>query len=1543
MKNASVFLIVSVLTLSVLQNAYGFSGQGSGTEQDPYIITNVYQLQEMNNDLDAWYELGNDIDASDTINWNGGSGFVPIGNDIAAFTGTFDGHRFRISKLCINRDLSLDYVGLFGYTSSSADIKNASLTSINISGRDYVGSVVGWNQGSIKHCRATNDGWFLHGDWYIGGLVGYNSGLIQDSCFEGSFWGPGLWNGGLVGWNSGTIKSSYFAGVMQGNWYNGGLVGENNGTIQNCYSTGNMPHCGRFTGGLVGRNYGEIQNSYSSGTLDPTGTLYSDELGGLVWENTGTCNNSYWDIETSGLMTSAAGEGKTTAKMQTKSTFTNVGWDFVNTWTIFEGADYPRFLWQGQVPQGLTIYVDNDAPNDPEPNNPDISDPLENGSSEHPYDAIQKAIDATNTGDTVVVASGRYTGNGNRDIDFNRKAITVRSTIPNGPDIVAATIIDCQQDGRGFNFHSGEAQDSILSGLTVINGNSDNGGGIYCESSSPTVTNCIFSRNSANVYGGGIFNSGGSPTVTNCTFSGNSAGTGGGMSNSGGSPTVTNCTFSGNAAILNSYGGGGGMSNNYSSPTVTNCIFSGNSAIGERGGGMSNYYTSNPTVTNCTFSENSAGLSGGGMHNCYGTPTVVNCTFSENSAGYGGGMSYYECGIYYQKTSPTVTNCTFSGNSAGSDGGGIVILGGIATITNSLFWGDTSSEIAEIIGGMAVVNFSDIQGGWSGEGNNNINADPLFVNPDNDDFHLLPNSPCIDEGDPNYVAGPNETDLDGNPRVVGSRIDMGAYEYQEVRRLPDLEITSEDINFVPLPGEPCQPVTISATIWNVGTVAAENVEVMFKDFEIDICHNLDVIGLQVIPRIEPGESQTVSIEHAWPEASFRLITVIVDPSWCRGRGQAEEDCGACAFDLIKESDETNNSASKVYQVGDMEGMPVSIEVSCSAPISFAKCRTGTISGTASYRIPVTGHADYVYPVKGGSVDVAITDSNGLVQATQQLYTNATGAFSINFSVPLDVGNIFEVGIVVTDSNFTGRWEKSFNVIECRDISIGGIAFSKDNPDPCETITITATVYADAGNTRTEPDVPVTFYVYPPGGGREQIGQVQHILEMLPGASQTVSVDANFPSNGGYYIQVVLEPGFGDDQGWNNQADRSLQVGPQQFPFITVTASPRLVYTGDAVNITVDTRAELLSGGLDSITVKDSAGQNIPPFPLFPGTPEHDPCSTRWVYRTDPLPEWTATGTAVITVTATDSNEITYIGYGYFDVASLPIDFYIRSEDVNFSSNNPHLGDTIIIDAVVHADGGNAASKAVPVTFYAHHPSGETYKIGSTLNTGEITPGGAWSVSTSWCNAAEGGYIIEAVLGPGFSDDNYWNNVATRALVVGDYPFVAYFEMVSRTRIDRTTFRYECKVILFNNSPVQIRDVELELLSVPPNMTVIDPYVTYASIGALSSATSADTCTFETNRQEEIDPHQIIWRARYKVEGSSDTIQQVFSNFGPLPPITLAGDITGDGTVDFEDLIIMAEQWLSPPGNPSADIAPQPNGDGVVNFLDFAELAENWLK
>ncbi|MHC4084123.1 MAG: right-handed parallel beta-helix repeat-containing protein [Planctomycetota bacterium] len=334
-------------------------------------------------------------------------------------------------------------------------------------------------------------------------------------------------------------------------------------------------------------------------------------------------------------------------------------------------------------------------------------------------------------------------------------------------DQSALTLINCtftHNSAIGSTSHStsdGGGMYNDQSTLTLINctfthnsvigsgGHStSDGGGMYNDHSNLNLTNCAFNENSAD-HGGGMYNNNSSPTITNCAFSENSAGSGGGMYNLSSSPTLTNCAFSENSASS-----GGGMFSGWSTPIVANCTFIANS-----GAGMANYYNSNLTMNNCMFSGNSSPW-GGGMHNHISTAVMANCTFTGNTAYRGGGI--YNSGI------TTLANCILWDNR-GEDG----------TDESAQIYADSNET-------PIIINYSCIQG-WTGilGGIGNVGADPCFVELGywdanerwiDGDYHLLSGSPCINTGDPNDVAAPNDMDLDGNSRIIGGQIDMGAYE-----------------------------------------------------------------------------------------------------------------------------------------------------------------------------------------------------------------------------------------------------------------------------------------------------------------------------------------------------------------------------------------------------------------------------------------------------------------------------------------------------------------------------------------------------------------------------------------------------------------------------------------------------------------------------------------------------------------------------------------------------------------------------------------------
>jgi hypothetical protein len=469
------------------------------------------------------------------------------------------------------------------------------------------------------------------------------------------------------------------------------------------------------------------------------------------------------------------------------------------------------------------IYVDDDAPNDPLPGDTSESDPDENGSPDHPFDAIQEGIDEAIESEYVLVANGTYDGIGNRDLDFAGKAITVQSESG-----AQECVIDCEYDGRAFCFDGGESADAVVDGFTITKGSvyGQDGGAIYCSSSSPTIANCIITSNEAKYnkythtggYGAGLYCEKSAPTITMCTIKSNHAWlSGGGMCNSEQSaPTLIDCVFHHNwAAIeLDTKEDGGGMYNSNSSPTLINCIFaknlSGHGGPPARdphdGGGVCNDNGSDVNLMNCIFIRNWADNGDGGAlaNDNSSHAALTNCTLVENEA-----------------TMETVY---------GGRGGGVCLKGGSTiTVTNCILWGNIDADgeghdetdQLYIVGGTADVTYSCIQDEepdnddpFGGSANHNIDDDPRFVDPDGPDddpdewednnYRLRHCSDCMDSADDSAVPPdegdldgdgnieePTPFDLDGNPRFAngnglgGDEVDMGAYELQCAADLND--------------------------------------------------------------------------------------------------------------------------------------------------------------------------------------------------------------------------------------------------------------------------------------------------------------------------------------------------------------------------------------------------------------------------------------------------------------------------------------------------------------------------------------------------------------------------------------------------------------------------------------------------------------------------------------------------------------------------------------------------------------------------------------
>ena len=299
---------------------------GSGTEEDPFQISTADELNNVRFALSSHFILIADIDL-DEDPFNSGEGWEPIGTSTNEFTGNFNGGLHSITNLFIDRS-ETDYVGLFGHISSGGRVDSLKLRAVDITGKNRVG-----------------------------GIVGYNNGSITYSYSEGSVGGV-EYVGGLVGLNQGSVAQSFTYGEVEGTKYVGGLTGYihwDGAAVSRSYSLAEVHAIDNYVGGLSGDHNRTITNSYAAGSV--TTESSSSTIGGLVGNSDGNINNSFWDGDVNNFANNKGGTKTSSALMRTESNFTNAGWDFDNTWTIQAGVNdgYPYL-------QGLTPPPVNNAP-----------------------------------------------------------------------------------------------------------------------------------------------------------------------------------------------------------------------------------------------------------------------------------------------------------------------------------------------------------------------------------------------------------------------------------------------------------------------------------------------------------------------------------------------------------------------------------------------------------------------------------------------------------------------------------------------------------------------------------------------------------------------------------------------------------------------------------------------------------------------------------------------------------------------------------------------------------------------------------------------------------------------------------------------------------------------------------------------------------------------------------------------------------------------------------------------------------------------------
>jgi len=367
------------------------------------------------------------------------------------------------------------------------------------------------------------------------------------------------------------------------------------------------------------------------------------------------------------------------------------------------------------VPVLLIFYVDDDAPNDPGPNNPNVSDPLEDGSVEHPFDTVAKAMTHLLSYDTiiedkVVVLNGTYPAIGT--MLKNGKSFTLKSS--NGKE---NCIIDSAGGSYGFALYasSGDPNDVIIDGLKVTKSGSSGLRISYCTA---LVQNCDIEGSTNSI---GIYLSDGYLKVLNCSINSNGIG----IVSDDSVIDVEGCNLFANiSAGLRVYG----------DLFMDRCIIMSNSVAAQ-------LYNGQEVITNTQIASNGGGNTIS-ISNCKNVQ-FKNCTIANNSGQY----------LIFTNSSINVQDCIIWSNSVS---------------TGTLIY--SSNQNVPIS-----VGYTDIQGGWIGAGN--LNVDPNLYYDDQGLLKLKSVSQCINAGDPNISNG-GYLDLEGKNRVIYGRVDMGAIEFE---------------------------------------------------------------------------------------------------------------------------------------------------------------------------------------------------------------------------------------------------------------------------------------------------------------------------------------------------------------------------------------------------------------------------------------------------------------------------------------------------------------------------------------------------------------------------------------------------------------------------------------------------------------------------------------------------------------------------------------------------------------------------------------------
>jgi len=586
-------------------------------------------LQGIKNNLIGNYALGKDIDASVTSGWDGGNGFVPIGNSGSRFKGKLNGLGHEIKNLFISRNTT-DYVGIFGYA-ESAEFKNI-LLSVDITGRNIVGSLLGMNlSGTITNCSViynslASGNSVVSGNSNVGGLIGYNyvDGLIDSShVSDTDITASSAYSGGLIGTNNdnSSVVNSYSDSTVSinGKNYCGGLIGYsvNSSKVDYCYSDATVNSDSERVGGLIGCNLNNstVSNSHTG----ISSNVYSTNryVGGLIGYN-GT-NSPITDSYTTSNSTVISNRTTSYDYVGGLIGYNNNGCDITNCYS--EASVTGKYNYIG----GLIGY--------------NVSSKITDSHSDN------NTVTVDVTGGTISYIGGLVGSNYNlSDISgsYSNTSISV-----NGSTASVGGLI-------GSNTTSSNITDSYASG--TVNGTSNVGGLIGYNAGASTISDCY------------------STSTVNGT--GNSCG---GFVGNNNNSSINNSYSMGDVSAANYVGGFVGYQDNYGN--ITECYSTGNStASSNYAGGFAGYSRSISNISKSYSIGNASGNNyiGGFIGYNYNLAKITECY----SIGSVSGSSYFN-GFSGYNNNATVTKCAWNTDTSGQLIGMQGTAGDVTGFTNS--------------------------------------------------------------------------------------------------------------------------------------------------------------------------------------------------------------------------------------------------------------------------------------------------------------------------------------------------------------------------------------------------------------------------------------------------------------------------------------------------------------------------------------------------------------------------------------------------------------------------------------------------------------------------------------------------------------------------------------------------------------------------------------------------------------------------------------------------------------------------------------------